>query len=44
MTHLKLILVLAVAGLFCTATTALAQSEQKSNKHRIVFEVNVGGE
>lgn len=44
MRNLKIILVLAVAGLFCTATTALAQSEQKSNKHRIVFEVNVGGE
>lgn len=44
MRNLKIILILAVAGLFCTVTTASAQNEQKNMKHRVVFEVNIGGE
>ena len=46
MKNLKLILIFAVAGLLLAAVSGSAQSqkEQKNKKHRVVFEVSIGGE
>ena len=46
MKNLKLLLIFAVAGLLFAAVNGSAQSQkgQKSKKHRVVFEVSIGGE
>ena len=46
MKNLKLILIFAVVGLLFAAVSGSAQSQkgQKSKKHRVVFEVSIGGE